>query len=269
MDSTPGDGIGQRVQRARRYHGVSLDVLAGRTGKSKSWLSMVENGTRTLDKRSDIAAIADALEVDAADLVGHSVPVFSRGAPDIAGVREALTENSISEAGQAAVRPLAAIAAEDFPALTSAWADGDHGGQAVILGPVLSDLHAYAAGGRGRTKALEMLTRASVFASDLAKELGAEDLAWIAADRARTAAAAHGGPETAGMAAWAIALARPTVSRSRGLMGAGKAADELEPYRESGAVATQVYGMLRLTAALGAHLSGDGDTSAGQLAEAS
>jgi transcriptional regulator with XRE-family HTH domain len=268
LENITEDGIGQRVQRARRFRGMSLEVLAGRSGKSKSWLSMVENGTRTLDKRRDIAAIADALEVDAADLVGHSVPVFSRGAPDVSGIREALTENSITEAGETPLRPLAAIAADDLPALTAAWAEGDHARQAVMLGPMLADLHAYAAGGRGRTRALEMLTRVSVFASDLAKELGAEDLAWIAADRARTAAAAHGGPETAGMAAWAMALARPVVARSRGLMSAGKAADELEHCQDAGPVAAQVYGMLRLTAALGAHLSGDRDASEAQLAEA-
>jgi transcriptional regulator with XRE-family HTH domain len=271
MDSTSGDGIGHRVQRARRYHGMSLDVLAGRTGKSKSWLSMVENGQRTLDRRTDIALLADALGVDAADLVGHAVPVFSKGVPDLARMRDALMENAIGDPAGPASVPLARIAATAMPALRGNWRDGSYQDQADALGPLLADLHAHASAGRKRSQALALLTEAAVYAKDLAKEIGDADLAWIAAERATQAAAAHGGAVTRGMAAWALAVARPTAARSRALLAAGAHADAIERdiEREDRPLGWQVYGMLRLTAALAAHLTGDRDQSAAQHAEAS
>jgi transcriptional regulator with XRE-family HTH domain len=56
----PGDGesrIGGHVRAARRSRGMSLEVLAGLTGRSKGWLSKIENGHARLERRQDIAAI--------------------------------------------------------------------------------------------------------------------------------------------------------------------------------------------------------------------
>ena len=36
--------IGGNVRAARRSRGMSLEVLAGLTGRSKGWLSKIENG---------------------------------------------------------------------------------------------------------------------------------------------------------------------------------------------------------------------------------
>lgn len=269
MDDITENSTGMRVRRARKYRGMTLEVLAGRVGKSKAWLSMIENGRLPLEKRSDIAALADALEVPASDLLTRPFPVFSKGAPDVSDVRESLMENSLDAPAAVASRPLAAVGAEDMAALTAAWRAGDHERQAVMLGPLLGELHAHAAAGKGRTQALELLTRASVFASDLAKELGQIDLAWIAADRARQAARAHGGAAVTGMAAWAVAMARPVAARSRALMGAGDAAGEMKgSLGRDDPLGWQVYGMLCLTAALGSHLAGDRDGSAAHLDEA-
>jgi transcriptional regulator with XRE-family HTH domain len=49
--------VGMNVRRARRYAGLTLEQLAGRIGKSKGWLSMIENGRLRLEKRQDIALI--------------------------------------------------------------------------------------------------------------------------------------------------------------------------------------------------------------------
>lgn len=263
MDADADFTVGMNVRRARRYQGLSLEELAARIGKSKGWLSMIENGRLPLERRTDIGALADALEVSVTDLIGRPFPVFTRSVPDAGPLREVLMENALGDPVVPASRPLQAAAA-DLDAVAAAWRAGDHKAQAAMLPPLLAELHSHQGG-----EALEMLTRACVFASDLAKELGSLDLAWIAAERARQAAAAHGGAVTAGMAAWAIALARPVAARSRGLMRAGEAADEMESAAKDDAVlASQVYGMLRLAAALGLHLSGDRDTSAAQLAEA-
>ena len=73
----PGDGglrIGGNVRAARRARGMSLEALAGLTGRSKGWLSKVENGRARLERRQDIAAIAEALAVSADSLVGAPAP---------------------------------------------------------------------------------------------------------------------------------------------------------------------------------------------------
>lgn len=263
--------IGASVRKARRYQGLTLEQLAGRIGRSKGWLSMVENGVLALEKRGDIAAIADALEIDAADLIGRPFPAFTRAVPDLAAMRDALLENSIGDPAAPAAKPLTQLAAQEMPALRENWRDGRYQDQAAGLGPLLADLHAHASGGRKRADALALLTEAAVYAKDLAKEMGDADLAWIAAERATQAAAIHGGAVTRGMAAWAMAVARPTATRSRALLAAGPNADAIKAdlEREDDPLGWQVYGMLRLTAALAAHLTGDSDQSAAQHAEAS
>jgi transcriptional regulator with XRE-family HTH domain len=57
---------------------MSLEALAGLTGRSKGWLSKIENGHSRLERRQDIAAIAEALEVSADSLVGEPAPEIQR-----------------------------------------------------------------------------------------------------------------------------------------------------------------------------------------------
>ena len=55
------DDAGARLRKLRLRHGMSLAVLAGLSGVTVSFLSMVENGHRELQRSSDILALADAL----------------------------------------------------------------------------------------------------------------------------------------------------------------------------------------------------------------
>ena len=66
--------IGTNVRAARRARGMSLETLAGLTGRSKGWLSKIENGHARLERRQDIAALAEALEVSADSIVGEPAP---------------------------------------------------------------------------------------------------------------------------------------------------------------------------------------------------
>jgi transcriptional regulator with XRE-family HTH domain len=43
--------IGLNVRAARRSGGMSLEALAGLTGRSKGWLSKIENGHSRLEAR--------------------------------------------------------------------------------------------------------------------------------------------------------------------------------------------------------------------------
>src|SRR5712691_4079204 len=71
--------IGSNVRAARRSRGMSLEALAGLTGRSKGWLSKVETGHARLERRQDIAAIAEALEVSADSLLGEPAPGIRPG----------------------------------------------------------------------------------------------------------------------------------------------------------------------------------------------
>jgi transcriptional regulator with XRE-family HTH domain len=55
---------------------MSLDVAAGLAGRSKSWLSKVERGLLPLERRSDLAALADALDISPIDLTGYQHPAL-------------------------------------------------------------------------------------------------------------------------------------------------------------------------------------------------
>ena len=44
------DALPKNVRRARRFAGLTLEQLAGQIGKSKGWLSLVENGKVRLEK---------------------------------------------------------------------------------------------------------------------------------------------------------------------------------------------------------------------------
>lgn len=65
--------IGTRIRYwRRRRNGITQAVLAGLAGLSQSYVSEVENGYRTIDRRSTLVAIARALQVSVADLLDQS-----------------------------------------------------------------------------------------------------------------------------------------------------------------------------------------------------
>jgi transcriptional regulator with XRE-family HTH domain len=60
--------LGQVLVRARERVGLKQSDVAARLGLPASYLSKVENGTRRLDV-IELVQIADAMEIDAADLI--------------------------------------------------------------------------------------------------------------------------------------------------------------------------------------------------------
>lgn len=65
----PSLGLGERVAARRRQLGLSQVELAGRVGRSESWVSQVERGVRAVDRVPVRAALAEALEVRLEELV--------------------------------------------------------------------------------------------------------------------------------------------------------------------------------------------------------
>jgi transcriptional regulator with XRE-family HTH domain len=66
------DTIGARIRYWRmRRNGISQAVLAGLADVSQSYISQVESGRKTIGRRSPLVAIAAALQVTVADLLGQ------------------------------------------------------------------------------------------------------------------------------------------------------------------------------------------------------
>ncbi len=84
--------IGARLRQIRYARGKSQRVIAGLAGISKAHLSRIERGERALDRRSEIVALANALQVSPSELIRLPVPAPGNGDTDAAidAVRRAL-----------------------------------------------------------------------------------------------------------------------------------------------------------------------------------
>jgi transcriptional regulator with XRE-family HTH domain len=264
--------IGSNVRAARRSRGMSLDTLAGLTGRSKGWLSKIENGHARLERRQDIAAIAEALDVSADSLLGDPAPGIRPGATryDIAPLQRALLDSAPDDPPDTPARPLEVLREEVARADTALRA-ADHATVIQILGSAISELCVHAATGDGpdRQSALQALVRA--YGSDgtcALRQIGEINLAWIAGERAHQAAELLGDPVWKAAAAFGRAHARSSANKPKGLMITPRLADEAEPHIGDDPFAHQAYGMLRLSAALACAIQDDHRGAAEQAAEA-
>ena len=164
----PDDGeprIGMNVRAARRSRGMSLETLAGLIGRSKGWLSKIENGHARLERRQDIAAIARALGVSADGLLGEPAPEIR---PDgqmynVMPLQRALLDAAPDDPPDIPVRPIELLG-EEVERADTALREADHATAVRILGSVIGELcvHAATHDKPGRTSALRLLVRACV-----------------------------------------------------------------------------------------------------------
>jgi transcriptional regulator with XRE-family HTH domain len=260
MDANTDPAVGTNVRQARRAARLTIELVAGRIGHSKSWLSMVERGLLPLDKRQDIAALAEVIGVSADALLGQPVPeIRPRQAPwSTVAFRAVLLDATLDGPPDGPARPLtvlAAVAADMDAALRRA----DYAALQLGLPGLLGELqvHAAAGGGAGRDRAARLLVAATATAAITLKHHGHTDLAWIAADRGRQAAALTGDPVQEAAAAFGCAHCTNSANRPRVLMSMPARADKLEPLCGDNRYAREVYGMIRLSAALACAVSGD------------
>lgn len=267
--------IGARLRTLRRWRGLTQAELAGQAGVSPSFVSMVEHGTRMLDRRSHIAALAGALRVSETDLVGgphlSSDPVQSDPHMAIPPLRVALQTNSLSRPAVDRARPLAEIRQEVFGVIEPLRRTCDYVAVGQLLPACIDELHLHAVNPADEAawrSALETLVEACVIAAAVTKELNYLDLAYLAAQRAEEAAALLGDPVQKGKAdfMWLLTLPR-TGSWERNLAAAEHAAAALEPHAHD-PLGKQVLGMLTLTAALSAATMQRGDRAEHWMGEA-
>jgi transcriptional regulator with XRE-family HTH domain len=270
-----GVTIGARLRTLRRWRGMTQVQLAGLAELSPSFVSMVEQGSRMLDRRSHIAALASALRVSEADLVGGPHLSADRLQSDphmaIPPLRVALQTNTLTQPAVDRARPLAELHREVFGRIEPLRRVCDYVTLGQLLPPVIDELHwhiAEPADEAARRQALEGLVEACVVAAAMTKELNYMDLAHLAARRAEEAAALVGDPVQKGKADFMWLLTLPQAgSWARNLVAAEQAASELEPHARD-PLGRQILGMLTLTASLSAAAIQRGDTAAHWLREA-
>lgn len=273
----PSGNIGENLRACRRWRGMTQQVLADRSGLSQSFISLVEAGRRTLARRSDAIALAEALRVSVVDLTGQPYEPVDHAQSEIhaavPAIRLALMSTGLDESpDHASDRPLAQLQ-ETTTEVCRLRQRCDYLEMGRLLPDLLIDLHGAVQHANDRATALRTLATAAHTASMMAKHLGHHDLAYLAAQRGRQAAELLDDPVWVAAADFPLAHALFAVGAyDRGRRIAARAAD-LVADRLADPKAQQVYGMMRLTegfALTATRRIGDTAdylTEAGQIAE--
>jgi transcriptional regulator with XRE-family HTH domain len=248
--------------------------LAGLAGLSPSFLSMVEHGQRSLDRRSHIAAVASALRVSESDLVGgphlSADPMQSDPHMIIPPLRVALMTSSLAEPVVERARPLSDLV-DEMARIEPLHQACNYLAVGTVLPSVLDELYYHAVVPEDEDAyrvTLQTLVDACVCATFTAKDLGYQDLAYTAAMRAEEAARILDDPVQLGKAAFLRVHTLPRAgSWDRILSGAERAADSLEAHA-SAPGGVEVLGMLTLAASLSAAVVQNGQRAEHWLDEA-
>ncbi|MFC6932643.1 helix-turn-helix domain-containing protein [Actinomadura yumaensis] len=268
-----GVAIGSRLRALRVWRGMSLAELSGQAGMSTSLLSMIERGQRALDRRSYIAALAVALRVSETEIVGgphlSKDPIQSAAHGTVPALRLALTSNTLDDACTDYARPLAELAAELAGPIHQAEKRADYLVRGNLLGPVLNELHVHSATGdeAAQRQACALLVQACNGAGMTLRHLNYQDLAFVAAERAREAAWRADDPVLAGRAANLRVHTLPKRGAETMVRIADQAAARLQPHLDEPA-AQETYGMLHLSAAMCSAVMRDTSAADEHLAEA-
>jgi transcriptional regulator with XRE-family HTH domain len=241
---------------------MTLQVLADLSGLSKSFLSMVENGERNLERRRHIVAIADALNVAPADLIGSAAEFMdsprSGGHESVHDVRVALLTSSLDHTGAASAEsPHRLLQEAEEINVLRLHCQFDAVGRR--LRDLIPEAHR-AASSNEPTLGLKALVIATQAATFWLKYTGYADLAWIAAERGRQAAERLEDPVWIGAADFARAQALSGLG-AYPAMGDVAAAAAQATSRDTQA-GLEVYGIHLLNQAFAASAGGGADVSA-------
>jgi transcriptional regulator with XRE-family HTH domain len=255
------DTIGSRIRYWRlRRNGMTQAVLAGLAGVSQSYVSQVESGRKTIDRRSTLVAIAAALQVTVADLLGQGTepgdPARESAAECVPAIWSALIEIEDGER-RTSTRSRAELDA-DITRTDQLRTLSNYPAMARLLPGLL--LEAAAVGG-------VVLARAAYQASACLRHLGYRHLALNAARVAVAAAEDVENPAWLGASRFAYVQSLPIESASLAARAADRSLAELQAGAGDERV-RQMLGQLHLSAALTSTVSGRPDVGRGHLVEA-
>jgi transcriptional regulator with XRE-family HTH domain len=283
VDAEDASAIGARARKIRRRRGLSLDVVAGLAGISKSYLGMLEHGQRGFNRRGLLEDLAAALGCSVADLTGQPYLPPDRTTADamatVPGIELAIHDCTLADVPDIPARPLAELV--KLARLANTYCDETRYGLAgQDVSAVLSELHVHAATGDSDTKrvALAALVETCIAASGMVRALGHGALATAVARRGYDAAEQLGDPGLSGFASMQRASALIRLgARHRAAAVLGDALAAVESSADPTAAdnrPAQAAGMLHLASAQLSSRegrSGDADahlTQAAELADA-
>jgi transcriptional regulator with XRE-family HTH domain len=260
---------GDRIARYRKLRHLTQRALSETAGVSYSMLTKIEQGVKPASP-AVLAAIARALSVQTVDLTGQ--PYMTELQADeldglIQPIREALDLYDLGADPEVAPRTIAALAAE-ADQLCALVRDTRLKDAARALPAIINE--ATTAAHTAQTdEAWRVLASTYRTAYDVTTKLGFPDLCVVALDRMAWAAERASDPVLAGVRQYLRSLVYLRAGQYR--MGQRLVAVGMDTLAQSGADRTRdvAIGQLHLGAAVLAARSGDGDTAAGHIAEAS
>jgi transcriptional regulator with XRE-family HTH domain len=204
--------IGDRIRIYRRRRGLSQKELAGLIARSESWLSQVERGVRSVDRFSVLVDIAQVLKTNVQTLAGTRMEYAPNGDAYVEGldaVGAALTVypgiEQLDEQREGGAEDAERLCAEAHARYQSA----DYVAAARILPGLIQtvDTAVVDVTGDALRQALTMQHQTYIVTAKLLTKTGDAHLAWLAADRAATAAMRLDSPALKGLAAYQITCA--------------------------------------------------------------
>ncbi len=263
--------IGERIRIYRRRRGLSQRELAELAGRSESWLSQVERGIRSVDRLSVLVDIAKILKTDVETLSGRRMEFAPNGDPELDGmerVREALSAYPALLGSGPVVADLA-----DLDQLTveahRRYQAADYGSAARILPSLITTIDSAVAQATGDElrRALVIQHQAYVATAKLVTKVGDGRLAWVAADRAVTAALRLDSPILKAAAAYQLASAFYRFDRGAA-EGERIAIETAESFTDDSPMGLSVRGALFLITSVMAGRRSDRVASAERLGRA-
>jgi transcriptional regulator with XRE-family HTH domain len=196
--------IGAQLRLIRNSRKKGLRVIAGLAGMSKSKLSRIERGEIALDSRSEIVALANALQIAPSELTELPVPAPANGHADSAvdAVRLALMAVGRKRPGGQVV------SFEELRARANAIERSDYRSRGDALPDLIRDLHSTLAAGRDVTELLDLavMVHAQTTRGWLYVVGAPLDLRREAATLAQRMAEERDDPAALGVAAWGAVI---------------------------------------------------------------
>nr|CEL20231.1 Putative transcriptional regulator [Kibdelosporangium sp. MJ126-NF4] len=251
--------------------------MAGLAGITKQYLSLIERGERRISDRRMLSDICDAIGCSIVDVTGEPYLPADRDAAGalatIPPIQLALLDCDLEDVPDHPVPPIQQLE----QAVREAHLHCDHTRYEIsgrVLGQVLVDLQVIVATGdeQQQRRALTALVEACKIACAISKNMGHPQIGVAAATRGLEAARRLGDPALLGYARWYYSLVLLRIgARRRATSILSTALNDLAAVDDPSAprpLASEVYGMVQLTSALGAARSGHTDQARSHLAEA-
>lgn len=204
----PDMSFGARLRYHRERAGKTRAVLGGLVGRSEEWVKAVETDRLLTPRLPMLLLLADVLGItDLSQLTGdQSIPVasISKGTHPAAGDVTTAMINAIRT--PAAEQPSLPVLIAQVDQAWTLWhrSDAHRTAVATVLPTLLTDAHATTRALTGAPRRAALVEQARVYhlAQNFFAFQPAEQLVWLAADRAMTAATDADDPAAIAAAAW-------------------------------------------------------------------